>query len=278
MVGRGQLLRVGISSSAIARGVRSGWLLVEHRGVYRVGHVAPSREATYLAAVMACGLGAVLFSLPAAHLHVLLRGVPPAPEVMTGTERRIRGVATKRSRSLHRRDTTRVHGIPVTTVARTLIDLAGVLSLDALALACHEAGVKHALTPRELAAALERKPNARGAGNLREVMSGEVKVTLSALEKEFLSLLAAEGLPAPATNKPAGGRRVDCRWPENRLTVELDSYRFHSSRHAWERDRRREREAYARGDQFRRYTYGDVFERPGQMLSELRPLLDGRPA
>jgi hypothetical protein len=75
----------------------------------------------------------------------------------------------------------------------------------------------------------------------------------------------------------AGGRRVDCRWPELRLTVELDSYRYHRSGPAWERDRRREREARARGDEFRRYTYGDVYEEPQFMLSELRNLLD-RPA
>jgi very-short-patch-repair endonuclease len=77
----------------------------------------------------------------------------------------------------------------------------------------------------------------------------------------------------PDTNRPAGGRRVDCRWPQHRLTVELDSYRFHHSRHAWEQDRRREREARARGDEFRRYTYGDVLEDPRFMLDELCALL-----
>ena len=66
---------------------------------------------------------------------------------------------------------------------------------------------------------------------------------------------------------------MDCRWPDIALTVELDSYRFHNSRHAWEQDRRREREAHARGDDFRRYTYGDITEHPRQMLRELRGLL-----
>ena len=80
-------------------------------------------------------------------------------------------------------------------------------------------------------------------------------------------------LPQPVTNKSAGGRRVDCRWPDHRLTVELDGYRYHHSRHAWEQDRRREREARARGDEFRRYTFGDVFEDSRLMLSELRGLL-----
>jgi very-short-patch-repair endonuclease len=90
------------------------------------------------------------------------------------------------------------------------------------------------------------------------------------LESRFLSRLEEAGLPLPLTNCPAGGHRVDCRWPEHRLTVELDGYRYHHSRHSWEQDRRREREAYARGDSFRRFTYADVFERPAQMLIELR--------
>jgi very-short-patch-repair endonuclease len=75
------------------------------------------------------------------------------------------------------------------------------------------------------------------------------------------------------TNKPAGSKRVDCRWIKPKLTVELDSYTFHNSRHAFEQDRRRERQAYRRGDNHRRYTWGDVFEHPAQMLAELRALL-----
>ena len=79
-------------------------------------------------------------------------------------------------------------------------------------------------------------------------------MTLTKLEARFLELLRNADLPLPVTNRPAGGRRVDCRWPEQRLTVELDGYRFHNSRHSWEQDRHREREARARGDDFRRYT------------------------
>jgi very-short-patch-repair endonuclease len=113
----------------------------------------------------------------------------------------------------------------------------------------------------------------RGAKNLRRVLRGDEHVSLSALERRFLALLRDAGLPLPVTNRPAGGRYVDCRWVEQRLTVELDGYRYHSSRHAWELDRRREREAYARGDDFRRYTYGDVFEDSAPMLAELRRVL-----
>ena len=109
-------------------------------------------------------------------------------------------------------------------------------------------------------------------------MEGESPITLSRLESRFLTRLRAAGLALPRTNRHAGGRRVDCRWPEERLTVELDGYRYHSSRYAWERDRRREREAYARGDNFRRYTYEDVFVRPVLMLRELRSLLSTAPS
>ena len=106
------------------------------------------------------------------------------------------------------------------------------------------------------------------------MLRGDAKVTLSKLESAFLAMLRNERLPLPETNRPAGGHRVDCRWPKLELTVELDSYRYHQSRHAWEQDRRREREAHARGDRFRRYTGGDVFEAPRRTLAELRKLIE----
>ena len=158
----------------------------------------------------------------------------------------------------------------MTTPARTLVDLSSVLAVADLARACHEAGIRHGTAPGEVEAILDGR---RGAKSLRRILRGDEHVSLSALERRFLALMRREGLPLPVTNRPAGGRYVDCRWTEQRLTVELDGYRYHSSRHAWELDRRREREAYARGDDFRRYTYGDVFEQPGPMLRELHRVL-----
>ena len=276
VVTRLELLGAGISAQEIKYRLRVGMLIREYRGVYRVGHRAPSVEARYLAAVRAGGEGALLSGRAAGHLFGLLKGAAPVPEVMTRTERRLEGVRTRRSRKVDRRDGTVLRGIPVTTVPRTLVDLAAVLPLADLARACHEAGVRYRTTPADVEAVLARRPNCRGAGKLRRVLRGEVRVTLSKLERRFLSLLRDAGLVLPETNRPAGGRRVDCRWPEQRLTVELDSYRFHHSRHAWEQDRRREREARARGDEFRRYTYGDVLEHPRYMLKELRRLLPRR--
>lgn len=273
VVTRAELLGAGVSEAGIQRRAQKGTLHPEYRGVYRVGHRAPSVEARYLAAVRACGEGTLLSGRAAAHLLRLLKGKAPPPELITPKQRRIAGVTTRRCRHIDPRDATTVRGIPITTVPRTIVDLAAVLTLDELARACHEAGVLYRTTPAQVEAVLARRPKSPGARNLREVLRGGVHVTLSELERAFLALLRREGLPLPETNRRAHGRYVDCRWPKHRLIVELDSYRFHHSRHAWEQDRRREREARARGDEFRRYTYGDVFERPRLMLRELRVLL-----
>ncbi len=273
LVTRAHLLGAGVTRNEITVRVRRGALIRVNRGVYRVGHRAPSIEATYLAAVLAGGEGALLCGRAAAHLLGIIKGAPPPPEVITRTQRRIDGVTTHRCRLLNARDATTVKGIPITTVPRTLVDLAAELSAEDLARACHEAGVRYKTTPAAVEAVLQRRPNSSGAGKLRRVMHGDVHVTLSKLEARFLEHLRAERRALPITNRPAGGRRVDCRWPEHRLTVELDGYRFHNSRHSWEQDRRREREARARGDEFRRYSYGDVFEHPTLMLAELRSLL-----
>ena len=274
VVNRQLLLAAGLSPDAIKHRVRSGALLVEYRGVYRVGHRAPSLDARCLAAVDACGAGAALRGRAAGRLHELLRGPAPPPEVIAPTERRIDRIATCRCRHLDPRDVIVVRRIPVTSVARTLVDLAAVLDGGDLARACHEAGVRYGTTPSDVEAVLARRPTSTGAARLRAVLRGDVHVSLSALERCFLGRLRAEGLPLPETNRVAGGRRVDCRWPDRRLTVELDGYRYHRSRYAWEQDRRREREARARGDEFRRYTYGDVLEQPNSMLAELHALLD----
>ena len=105
----------------------------------------------------------------------------------------------------------------MTTVAQTVVHLAAELAPEALARLCHEAGVLHRLTPRQARAAMRR--NAPGARELRAVMGGDTPVSLSRLEAAFIAVVRANGLPLPETNKGAGGRRVDCRWPAHRLTV-----------------------------------------------------------
>jgi very-short-patch-repair endonuclease len=272
VVTRAELLQAEITVHEIRVRLERGTLLPLYRGVYRVGHHAPSREARYIAAVKACGEGAVLCGLAAAHLWRLIKGAPPQPEVLTPANRRVRGLILCRARR------TAIHrvvwfGIPITTIPRTLVDLASSLPEADLARVCHEAGVLYRTTPRQVDAVLQQLPNASGRKKLKRVLHGDVPVTLSRLESRFLELLREARLPLPITNKVAGGHRVDCRWPEQQLTVELDSYRHHNSRHAWEMDRLREREARSRGDEFRRYPWRDVFEDPDEMLRDLRELL-----
>jgi len=273
VVTRSELQRAGVTRDEIDGRVRAGALIAVHRGVYRVGHRAPSLEARYLAAVRACGEEAVLSGRAAAYLWGLVRGPAPDPAVTCPTERRVNGVITRRCRRMDPRDTTVWQGIPITTPARALVALAAVVDETELARACHEAGVRHHTTPAQVEAVMARHPNAKGAAKLRAIMRGDVRVTLSKLEARFLERLREAGLPLPQTNRPAGTRRVDCRWPNLKLTIELDGYRYHNSRHAWEQDRHREREARARGDEFRRYTYNDVIEEPELMLTELRVLI-----
>jgi hypothetical protein len=276
LVKRDLLLDAGVTVGEIKWRLRTGALLPEYPGVYRVGHQAPNLEARYLAAVWACGDDALLCAAAAAHLWRILNGRPPRPEVAAPTERRVDGILTHRWRQIHTDDRALCRGVPVTAVPRTIVDMAARLSLNSLARLCHEAGVRYETTPRAVYSVLQRRPNTTGAGKLHLVLRGDAPVTLSKLERGFLALLRENDLPLPLTNRVAGGRRVDCRWPEHRLTVELDSYRYHNSRHAWEQERRRAREARARKDKFRRYTWADVFEEPALMLAELRELLLGR--
>jgi very-short-patch-repair endonuclease len=161
----------------------------------------------------------------------------------------------------------------VTNVPRTIVDLAAVLDPPDLARAVHEAVVKHHVKPDAVERVLTRRHNWPGARELRRVIWGDEPVSLSKLESLFIAVLRRARLPLPKTNQLVDGRYVDCRWREQRLSVELDGYAYHDTRHAFEQDRQRERETRARGDEFRRYTWRDVAENPEPMLADLRSLL-----
>jgi len=268
-----QLLGSGISEDEIRHRLRIGALIRDFPGVYRVGHRAPSVEASYLAAVFACGPAAVVCWRAAAYLQGVIKRGPPPPEVMAPGQRRRRGLIAHRVRRIDPEDITRWRAIPVTTVQRTLVDLAKDMGDEDLALACHEAGVRYRTTPRHVQAVLMRRPNAPGAAKLRRIISGDTPIILSKLEKAFLRRLREARLPLPRTNRKQGAHYVDCRWPEHRLTIELQSYTFHNSRHAWEQDYERERAARRRAEEFRRYTWTDVYDTPEPMLVDLRRLL-----
>jgi hypothetical protein len=159
VVSRRELLKAGVSPTEIRRRVRRGALISIHRGVFRVGHQAPSRLARYMAAVKACGQGSLLSGRAAAHLLGLLRRPPSLPEVRCRTERRVPGVITHRTRPTEPADGISWRGIPMTSVPRTLVDLAAALGEPALARAVHEADVRHNVTPDQIEAVLARRHN-----------------------------------------------------------------------------------------------------------------------
>jgi hypothetical protein len=270
LLSREELLAAGLSKGQVAWRVRSGLLIPEYEGIYRLGHAAPNLESSYLAAVLACGEGSLLSGRAAAHLYGLLRG-RPQPEVTTTTRRKPPGVVVHRVRTIHPRDVTEWRGIPVTTVPKTVADMAADSTPGDLAALFHEARIKFGVKPEYVEAVLARG-RFRGAANLRRVIRGDERVLLSELERGFIALLQRHNLPLPRTNIPKDGHWVDCHWPEYRLTVELDTYRYHSTRHAWERDQKRERRARKRGD-YRRYVWGDVFEAEAELVAELSPAL-----
>ena len=127
---RRQLLAAHVDPKRIDRWVRDGLLRIVHRGVYAIGHTAPSLHAAYMAAVLAGGARAVLSHRAAGYLLKLLRGLPPRPEITVPStaERSRPGIVIHRVRALHPRDVCVVDGIPVTVVPRVLLDLAPSLS------------------------------------------------------------------------------------------------------------------------------------------------------
>ncbi|MFL5867703.1 MAG: hypothetical protein ACJ766_11470 [Thermoleophilaceae bacterium] len=197
VVARRELLGAGVSAQEIRHRLRIGALIREYPGVYRVGHRAPSLEARYLAAVRACGDGSMLAGGAAGRLLVLIRTGMPPPEVITPTQRRVEGVITHRSRRIDRRDRTTWNGVPVTTVPRTLVDLAAALAFDDLTKACHEAHVRHRLRPEQVEDVLARRPRSAGAAKLRAIVLGDAPTVLSDLEGGFLSCYAARGGRSP---------------------------------------------------------------------------------
>lgn len=268
-VSRRQLLAEGIDEERIKRWVVDGRLHVVHRGVYAVGHVAPSMHGGYSGAVLAGGDDAKLSHAPAGHVFKVTRGrQPPPPEITVPTtaHRRRPGIVIHRVAFLHPDDVTTYARIPITSVARVLLDLAPRLTPPELTRACHEAWIHHRTRPAHVEACIARNPHKPGIAKLRRALGSDI--TLSELEDNFLVLLQRHQLPLPRTNIDRHGDKVDCHWPQHDLTIELLSYGFHASRRAFEQDvarRRRSRHVA--------FTYGDVVERGAATAAEVRQLL-----
>jgi len=228
-----------------------------------------------MAAVLASGHDAVLSHESAAALWGL-RPTASARIALTTPRRLHRNPKLIRHFSALPRDEITAHdGIPVTTVPRTLLDLAAVLHPQALARAIEQAEILRLLDTRAVEELLIRHPRRKGATRLRRLLNAAVAPphTRSELEERFLAFLDAAGLPPPIVNSRIQGMEVDFAWPAHRLIVELDGYATHGTRAAFERDRLRDRRLQAEGWRVVRITWRQLHEGPSQLAAELTALL-----
>ena len=278
VVARRQLLALGIGADAINHRLARERLHPVHRGVYLVGHPVPAPLAKEMAAVLACGEGAVLTHESAASAVWRLCSETRGPTHITLPSRSNRsrpGIRVHRTRALEPHDLRRRRGLPVTAPARTLLDLALVFSLRDLRRAYEGARVQRLLRDSELLAAMDRSPGHRGAPALRAVLEEGVRpsITRSEAEVRVLDLLRAADIPPSATNAGVGRYQVDFLWRRERLIVEVDGFTYHASRAAFERDRQRDAELQAAGYRVMRVTWNQISSRPEAIVARVAQAL-----
>ncbi|MBS1871068.1 MAG: DUF559 domain-containing protein [Actinobacteria bacterium] len=280
VVSRGQLLDAGIASATLRDRVRRGQVVPLHRGVYAVGHAHLRPEGFWLAAVLAVGPPAVLSHRDAAALHGLRPCNRPRIEVTTPAERkRTAKLDVHARRALDPRDVTTVAGIPVTTVARTVVDLAEVLTHEALTKVLGEAERQRVLDLTGIEEALARRRGRRGSATatlraaLRELSDHGATLTRSPLEDRLLPLLAAHDLPRPATNAYVEGYEGDAVWHRHKLVVELDGWDAHKTRRAFQHDRTKQNALTTAGWTVLRFTHDDLVRRPEVVVAAVRARL-----
>jgi very-short-patch-repair endonuclease len=277
LVSHRQLAAVGLSANAVAGRVERGHLERVHRGVYAVGHIQRTSESRWMAAVMACGSGAVLSHLDAAALWKIYDGEGARVHVTTTRRagRRLDDLHVHRARRLHPDDVTVKDGIPVTTVARTLVDLTDLLASDRILRTIREAEFLQLLDLDTLDAAVSRAHGRRRLSGLKQALGHHTpgQIVREELEHRFLELVREAGLPPPETNVKveARGRRyeIDCLWREQRVAVELDSRAAHARTTAFEPDRRKDAALNAIGLRPLRFTWLRVTNEPDDVIAEL---------
>lgn len=274
MVSAIQLRGLGLSKDAVRRRVQSKRLQRLYTGVYAVGHDALTLDSRRLAAVMACGPQALLSHRAAGELQRLLPSSPQFDVTVLHGGRGKPGIVVHRSRLIHSDDRSAVRGIPVTSVARTLVDLADVLREDRLAKAVHAAEVQRVFDLTRIEAVLARLGGRKGGPRLRRVLAAyqpDPHLLRSEAERRFKRLCEQHSLPMPQFNFNLAGYEVDVYWPEARLVVEIDGAATHHTRRAFYEDRARDRRLAALGIRVVRVTWLD-FEDGARLAAELRAI------
>jgi hypothetical protein len=270
-----QLKPLGYHPEALLRRARAGRLHRVFRGVYAVGHRKLSQRGYWMAAVLACGPDAVLSHGHAAALWDLRK--PPQTRAIDVTvpgrrRRGQKGIRVHNVVSLHPEDRDLRHGIPVTSVHRTLLDLATVPGPQQLRLSVEAAERWERFDLRKLEALLDRHRGRPGTRALRKAVaavSGPPPDLRSGLEAVFLPIVRDAGLPDPLMNVLVEGFLVDAHWPKRRLVVEIDSYKWHRTRRSFEDDRIRANRLQATGHLCLRFTDTRIEHDVAALTSEL---------
>jgi len=274
VVSRGQLLALGLTSSAIGRRTQSGRLHALHRGVYAVGHPRLSRRGHWMGAVLACGPGAVLSHAAAAALWDLRPSAAVKIDVAVPTA----GGRSQRALRVHRLPTLRAdevtahHGIPATTPSRTILDLAATLDRRGLERLLDRAEELRLFDLAALDALLRAHAADRGASRLGHALRTHAAgstLTRSELEERFLALCAAAGLTRPRVNHPIGAFTADFLFEAARVVVETDGWTHHRTRRAFEHDRRRDATLLRAGYRTLRFTHRQIEREPRAVAATL---------
>jgi hypothetical protein len=277
VVSRAQLTELGVAHETVDYWVRANRLHVVHRGVYALGHRALRAEGRRLAAVLACGPRAVLSHRSAAAHWGLLATAQSRIDVTAARSRDGGpGIRLHRSRSVDARDTTTHEGIPITTIARTLLDLAATVRKERLERALAQAERLQLYDHRAITDVIARSNGHRGTGALARGTAREPKLTRSELEVMFLALVRKAGLPDPHANSCLDapdhpGLVPDFYWPAHRLVVETDGWETHGTKAAFKSDRRKDAALTAAGYRVMRFTYDDVVYEPETVVARLTP-------
>jgi very-short-patch-repair endonuclease len=272
-----QLMRVGLSEDSIHRRVERGWLVPAHRGVYWLGGSAGPRSHE-MAAVLALGRGAYISHLSGARIRGYLPYPAPCDRVdvsVAGRKPTSRpGIRVHRAGRLVRADVEIVDSIPVSSPARTLIEIAAT-EPQLLDLAYDEAVFRRAVKATAIAEIIQRFEGSRGVAALRALHEDEAADDRSRLEgeKRLRALIAAAGLPRPTVNAPIGRYRVDFLWPDQRVIVEMDGFAQHGKRRSFESDRARDADLQASGYRVIRVTWRQLTHRPYEVIARIAAVL-----
>jgi len=277
VVGRQQLLRLGFTSSSIQRLITAKHLHGLHDGVYAVGHPVVSVRGRWIAALIAGGPGAVLSHGTAAAVWDLRESVGSQIHVTAGRGHGPRaGIRFHRAGSMHPEDRTRRAGLPVTSVARLMLDLAADTPPPQLGRLVERTERLRLYDALAIERVLSRAGGHRGRRPLRQVIgrqAGPPPDTRSNLERRFLDLCVQGSLPRPALNVTVAGFEVDAVWLAERLVVELDGYAFHRTRRTFEADRIRDAALQLAGYRVLRITHRRLDSEPAAVLEAVRTLL-----